>query len=236
MNITLRRLLIRELEEELEAAKKIDAERLAEEIQRTGFNCLMCGKCCRREFGDNRVALMPEEISRIHDGSSLTLEDIAEPFNIEAESPEEEYLLQKETDMVDEEGNIHTFGWMLQRKKNRDCIFIPDERTDNRCSIYELRPHLCSTYPFYMEGLKLRISECEGLGKVIGLQESRELAGKVLNRYVCELQDTILTYKNYNGFITGGKGQLIAELNLKQGYLNYIVHNSEGTCKITKRI
>ncbi len=229
-------MLVHQLENELDAAKKIDVEELAEEIHRKGFNCLMCGKCCRREFGDNRVAVMPQEIRNIQKGSKLTLDDIAEPFNIEAETFEEKCLFHEESGMVDEKGYIHTFGWMLRRKKNNDCIFIPDDRTNNRCSIYGMRPLLCSTYPFYMEGLKLRTSECEGLGKNIRLQKSRELAGRVLERYLCELKDIILTYKNYDAFIKGDKGQVIAQSGLKQGYLNYIVHNSEGICRITKKI
>ncbi|WP_407355089.1 YkgJ family cysteine cluster protein [Methanolobus sp. WCC5] len=236
MDDTLKEMLIRQLQDELDDAKKTDAEEIAAQIQRTGFHCLMCGRCCRRESGDNRVALVPEEIRRIQNGLNLEMYDVAEPLNIEAESPEEECSLHAQSGMIDEDGNIHTFGWMLRRKENRDCCFIPDERSNNLCSIYELRPLMCSTYPFYMEGLKLRTSECEGLGKEIGIQQSRELAHMVLERYLCELKDTILTYENYSSFTTGLKGKVITGSNLKQGYLNYIVHNSEGKCRITRNI
>ena len=235
MIIRFKEMLINQLEEEIDAAKQIDKEELAEQIRDIGFNCLMCGKCCRREFGDNRVAVIPEEIIRIKDGKSLNLDEIAEPLNIEADSPEEECQLQADSGMIDEDGNIHTFGWMLHRKKDRDCSFIPEGIKDNLCEIYELRPLLCSTYPFYMEDLKLQMSECEGLGREINKEESRKIAEMLLKRYHGELQDTMLTYQNYNGFKTGEKGKEITMSGLKRGYLNYIVHNSEGTCKVTKK-
>lgn len=236
MNEKLKEMLIRNLEEELELAKKLNVRDIAENICNVGFQCLMCGKCCRKEYGDNRVALTPEEIRKIQGESELEWEDIAEPFTVETGSAEEECRTLANDGMVDEDGNIHTFGWMLRRKESKDCSFIPDGTTDNHCEIYKLRPLLCSTYPFYMEGLKLNTSECEGLGKQIEPQESYKLAELVLRRYILELEDTILTYKNYTGLKTGENGLNIAESGLKQGYLNYIVHYSEGSSKIRKMV
>ncbi len=234
MNSTFIEILIEQLQTELKAAKRIDAERIAEEIHRTGFGCLMCGKCCRRGYGDNRVAVLPEDIRRILDDGELTWNDVAEPFCPDTDPSQEECSFQAEYGMIDEDGNIHTFGWMLRRKDNLDCIFIPDATNDNRCKVYQRRPFLCSTYPFYMQELELRTSECEGLGGNIGLAESRELADMVLKRYLCEIRDTILTYENYDTFGTDPKGKEIAEDRLRQGYLNYIVHSREGKCKVTK--
>lgn len=236
MNENVKEILVRELEAELDSAKKISVQEIADEIHNMGFQCLMCGKCCRRDSGDNRVAITIKEIHNIENQSNLTLEEIAEPFVMETESSEEECKINAADELIDEDGNIHTFGWMLRRKDNGDCSFIPDDTTDHRCSIYKLRPLLCSTYPFYMEELRLNTSECEGIGKEIGSQESYELAELLLKRYILELEDTILTYKNYNGFETGENGQNIAESCLKQGYLSYIVHYSEGSYRIVKNI
>jgi hypothetical protein len=236
MNENLKEILICELEAELDAAKKISVQEIADEIYSTGFQCLMCGKCCRRDFGDNRVAVTTTEIHTIESNYNIRWEEIAEPFVAETKSREEECETNAADGLIDEEGNIHTFGWMLRRKKNRDCSFIPDDTTNHRCEIYKLRPLLCSTYPFYMEGLKLNTSECEGLGKEIGAQESYALAELVLKRYILELEDNILTYKNYNGFETGENGKNIAESCLKQGYLNYVVHYSEGSYRIVRNI
>ncbi|MEZ5335708.1 MAG: YkgJ family cysteine cluster protein [Methanolobus sp.] len=236
MNQKFRNILIQQLEDELEAAKRIEPATVAKQIHAIGFNCLMCGKCCRREHGDNRVAVTPEQIRIIEHNNHLCKEDIAEPFNIEAESPEDECYLQGESGMIDEEGNIHTFGWMLRRKNNCDCRFIPDEKDNNKCTIYPDRPLLCSTYPFYMENLELMVSECEGTGQSIAEQKSMELADLILKRYLHELKDTILTYRKYEDFEPAKIGNVIAKSKLKQGYLNYIVHTSEGTCRITRKI
>ncbi|MBP1909657.1 YkgJ family cysteine cluster protein [Methanolobus bombayensis] len=236
MNEKLKEILIHELETELGVVKKINVQQIADQIYNIGFQCIMCGKCCRRDFGDNRVAITTTEIHNIENESDLKWEEIAEPFITEAESPEEECKINSADGLIDEDGNIHTFGWMLKRKKNGDCSFIPDDATNNRCGIYKLRPLLCSTYPFYIEGFKLNTSECEGIGKEISHQESCELAELVLKRYILELEDTILTYKNYIGFKTGDNSLNIAESDLKQGYLNYIIHYSEGSCRIRKKI
>nr|WP_321497074.1 YkgJ family cysteine cluster protein [uncultured Methanolobus sp.] len=236
MNENLKEILIRELKQELDSAKKITVRQIADEIHNIGFKCIMCGKCCRRDCGDNRVAITTTEIHNIENESDLEWEEIAEPFVAEVESPEEECEINSADGLIDEDGNIHTFGWMLRRKENRDCSFIPDDDTDNRCRIYKIRPLLCSTYPFYMEELKLNTSECEGIGEEIGLKESYELAELLLKRYILELEDTILTYKNYNGFKTGENGRNIAGSHLKQGYLNYVVHYSEGSYRIVKNI
>lgn len=236
MNDNLKEILINELVAELDAAKEISVQQIADEIHNIGFKCLMCGKCCRRECGDNRVAITATEIHTIKDNCSLRWEEIADPFVAESETPEEECEINAADGLIDEEGNIHTFGWMLHRKENNDCSFIPDDTTDHKCRIYNLRPLLCSTYPFYMEGLKLNTSECEGIGRAMDKRESYELAELLLKRYIMELEDTILTYKNYNGFKTGKNSKIIADSCLKQGYLNYIVHYSEGTYRITKNI
>lgn len=236
MNTKFREILIRQLEDELEAAKKIEPLIISKKIQDIGFNCIMCGKCCRREHGDNRVAVTPAEVRRITDNRSMAWESIALPLNIEVESPQDECFLQGESGMIDEEGNIHTFGWMLQRKNNGDCKFIPDKKDNNKCSIYSSRPFLCSTYPFYMENLELMTSRCEGLGGRITEKKSTEMADLLLKRYLHEINDTILTYRKYEDFTPARIGNLLAKSGLKQGYLNYIVHTSEGTCKITRKI
>jgi len=236
MNTKFRDILIRQLEEELEAAKRIEAYEIAKQIRDIGFNCLICGRCCRREHGDNRVAVTPHEIRRIEKGSHLKWDDIVEPLNFESESPEEECHLHEESGMIDEEGNIHTFGWMLRRKKNGDCKFIPEEKDNNKCHIYASRPLLCSTYPFYMEDLKLMTSRCEGIGGEISERECMEIADLLLRRYLCEIRDTILTYEKYEDLTPERAGNAKARSKLEQGYLNYIVHTSEGNCKITRQV
>ncbi|MFY1111365.1 MAG: YkgJ family cysteine cluster protein [Methanosarcinaceae archaeon] len=73
-------LLISGLKKEIEAARRLDPEKLAAEIEKTGFSCRQCGKCCRRAFGDNRVLVIPREIGEIREYSGLSKLEIAGPL------------------------------------------------------------------------------------------------------------------------------------------------------------
>lgn len=243
----LQLLLIADLKQEIESAHRLDPEKLAVEIEKTGFSCQRCGKCCRKAFGDNRVMLTPYEIETIREFTGLSKLEIAGPFlpeiadiedntagsakntgkNEEKMSSELLELLQEN---IDFEGNIHIFGWVLRRKTNGDCIF--NENVTGRCRVYPVRPMLCKTYPFYIEELKLQTCECEGLGYPISKDESRKLAEKLLNRYVIELEDMLAVYENYLEFRRGDSGPELARQKLEQGECIYVVHDSTGTAKI----
>ncbi len=73
-------LLISGLKKEIEAARRLDPEKLAAEIEKTGFSCRQCGKCCRRAFGDNRVLVIPREIEKIREHTDLPKLDLAGPL------------------------------------------------------------------------------------------------------------------------------------------------------------
>ncbi len=249
--------LIDALKKEIEIARRLDPEKLAAEIKKTGFSCQNCGKCCKRAFGDNRVVLTPQEIEKIQKYTDLSKLEVAGPLIPDISCPEEAgegeedrvaenssimpEIDEKKTsepfrtpellkEDIDPDGNIHAYGWMLRRKKNGDCVFL--EKDTNRCRIYPVRPMLCSTYPFYIEGLKLYTCECEGLGVHISAEESRKLAGSLLSRYVSELEDTLAMYEKYEDFERTEKGHEIAKNNLEKGTCIYIVHDSRGITKI----
>jgi Fe-S-cluster containining protein len=247
-------VLIAALKKEIEIAHRLDPEKLAAEIEKTGFSCQHCGKCCRRAFGDNRVVLTPQEIEKIREYTGLSKLEVAGPlipdvFQLEETGNEEDkdtesriqgrdeepasessrlFDLLKED--IDSEGNIHAYGWMLRRKRNGDCVFL--EKDTNRCRIYPVRPMLCSTYPFYIEGLKLYTCECEGIGDRISAEESRKLAESLLSRYISELEDTLAMYEKFEDFKKGEKGQEIARNNLEKGTCIYIIHDSRETTKV----
>jgi len=253
-------ILIAALKKEIELARKLDPEKLAAEIEKTGFSCQNCGKCCRRAFGDNRVVLTPLEIEKIQKHTGLSKLEVAGPLLPEACQPEETENEEEDRDKesysaqpeisepdeeailessqlfelpeedIDSEGNIHAYGWMLRQKKNGDCVFL--EKDTNRCRIYPVRPMLCSTYPFYIEGLKLYTCECEGLGNHISAEESRKLAETLLSRYILELEDTLAMYEKYEDFERGKEGPDIARDNLEKDMCTYIVHDSRGITKI----
>ncbi len=247
-------LLIAGLKKEIEMARKLDPEKLAAEIREIGFCCQHCGKCCRRAFGDNKVAVIPSEIERIREYTSFSRLEIAGPFvpeaptqdeasedeekwpetslrpseeNKESLSPERLESLQE---FIDFEGKIHAFGWILRRKRNGDCIFL--ESYTHKCRVYSVRPMLCSTYPFYIEGLRLQTCECEGLGSPISTEESRKLAENLLLRYVSELEDTLGTYENFVDFRRGKRSLELAKMSLKKGTCTCIVHDSEGSTEV----
>ena len=251
-------ILIDALKKEIGIARRLDPEKLAVEIEKTGFCCHYCGKCCRRAFGDNTVALTPQEIEKIRKYTGNSKTEVAGPLIPDAFQPEEEngekrekketssdlskasgieeispgsariFELLKED--IDSEGNIHTYGWMLRRKRSGDCNFL--EKGSNRCSIYPVRPMLCSTYPFYIEGLKLYTCECEGLGDHISAEESRKLAESLISRYILELEDTLAVYEKYEDFERTERGQEIARKNLEKRVCIYIIHDCEGITKI----
>jgi len=257
-------ILIAALKKEIEMARRLAPEKLASEIEKTGFSCQYCGKCCRRAFGDNRVVLTPQEIEKIQKHTGLSKLEVAGPLIPETCRPEESgneeedsnkeiekeissvqpeisevaegifsessQLFELLKEDIDSEGNIHAYGWMLRRKRNGDCIFL--EKDTNRCRIYPVRPMLCSTYPFYIEGLKLYTCECEGLGGHISPEESRKLAEALLSRYILELEDTLAMYEKYEDFERGKEGLEIARKNLEKGTCVYVVHDSRGITKM----
>ncbi|WP_269851981.1 YkgJ family cysteine cluster protein [Methanosarcina horonobensis] len=177
--------------------------------------------CQFEEYGDeeeDRDRKISSGLSKISETGEETFSELSNLFE----------LLKED---IDSEGNIHTYGWMLRRKRNGDCIFL--EKDTNRCRIYPVRPMLCSTYPFYIEGLKLYTCECEeGLGDHISAEESLKLAETLLSRYILELEDTLAMYEKYEDFERSEKGREIARNSLEKGTCIYIVHDSKGITKI----
>lgn len=234
-------LLIENLKNEIELARKLDPEKIAAKIRKIGFSCQQCGKCCRQAFGDNRVYLIPSEIPRLQEFTCLPKLEIVEPYILEKpeESVPEKSGLEKEktnnheyfSENTDFEGNIHSFGWILKRENDGNCIFLQENK--NRCSVYPVRPMLCATYPFYIEGLNLQICECEGLNQPISTEESLEFAKLLLFRYVQELEDMLLVYEKYIEFEKEKKDSEIRKEELVKNMCTYIVHDSTGSTKIT---
>ncbi|HEY9206740.1 MAG TPA: YkgJ family cysteine cluster protein [Candidatus Methanoperedens sp.] len=182
------------LKKALNEAFLIDENKLADEIKTTGFECRRCSQCCKAEYGDNTVAVFPSEIRKICETHGLRRTEIILP------APSQD---------VDSEGNIHTFEWVLEKKEN--CIFLED----GRCKIYECRPYICKTYPFYLLDGKLMVSECGGIGDPISSEDSMEIALLLKERYIAEIKESIALLDKFRGFKPGGRG-------------NVCVHDSEG--------
>jgi Fe-S-cluster containining protein len=146
------------------------------------------------EFGDNTVIVSPSQIRKICKRTGLKHDD---------------FVIPTPSDDRDKDGNIHTFEWVL--KKNGDCIFLKEKL----CEIYECRPFICKTYPFYLLDGKLEVCECMGLGGNISDTEGLELAGLLKERYVMEIEESISVIEKFNGFNPGGIGRMC-------------VHDSDG--------
>jgi hypothetical protein len=136
---------------------------LAAEIMRIGFSCSRCGDCCRPGAGDdNLVMVFPWEIKAISEFTGLNAKDVAEPY------PETVTLPG---------GRAVTFGKVLRRFCG-DCRFS----SGSSCLIYPVRPSICKTYPFMLEGSELRVYPCRGLGKPISRRRAVRIARDLIRR------------------------------------------------------
>ena len=189
-----------ELREACLAAKRISPAKLAAQIQEIGFSCLECGECCRGQ--DNSVVVFPFEIRAIQAATGLDWLDVVSP-------PDEGEW--------DREGCFHTLEWRL-KKENVSCRFYQNAS----CSIYPVRPILCSTYPFYLDHGELMCSECRGLGGRIEPGAAQRMAERLFKRYVTEIREAIALLERYRDFERGEarKGSRI------------VVHDSEGEHRI----
>jgi len=190
--------MIASLKKDLENVLRINEKQLGDRIKATGFKCRKCAQCCMSEFGDNTVIVSPSQIRTICMGSGLERDDFVIP------TPSEDR---------DKDGNLHTFEWVL--KNNGDCIFLKEKL----CEIYECRPFICRTYPFYLLDGKLEVCECMGIGGKIGDRESLEMARLLKERYVLEIRESMAVFENFNGFNPGGSGKVCKEIARHQAFL-----------------
>ena len=198
-----RGLRIAELNEELSEAKKLTPTSLAARIEELGFSCLRCGECCRGE--DNSVLVFPREVRRICAAAGLAWLEVAGP-------PEEGEWGR--------DGSFHTLEWRL-KKDRESCRFFQE----GRCAIYRDRPHLCRTYPFYLDRGVLMHSECRGLGERIDPGEAEKIANVLISRQITEIEEAISLLERYQDFLRGDPAE-------SGGKDDITVHDSEGEHRI----
>lgn len=140
---------------------------LADEIMATGFRCTGCGACCREVSpGSNLVMVTPAEARAVADAAGRTFDGVAEPY----------------PDFIEgEDGARYTFDWSLRREDGR-CLFLEE----GRCTVYGARPWICRTYPFMLDGDRLAVSECPGLGAEMSREEARLIAALLIGRQEAE--------------------------------------------------
>lgn len=121
------------------------------------FKCTGCGRCCGGSPG--AVWLQQEDIERI-----------SSELNISKEA-----FLKEYTHRIN--GRLS-----LKEKPNYDCILLENKR----CSVYQVRPKQCRTYPFWdgiLESKETWEAEkhyCEGIHDAAPLIPSAEIK-KIMN-------------------------------------------------------
>ncbi len=127
-------LLISGLKKEIEAVRRLEPEKLAAEIEKTGFSCQQCGKCCRRAFGDNSVLAIPREIEKIREHTGLSKLEIAGPL-----IPD----LFESGSETDEPGNamddgVHERDEVKESAESEQCGGISGDTGGNSLKLLEL--------------------------------------------------------------------------------------------------
>jgi len=144
---------------------------LADRVLAIGFRCSRCGDCCRGTGTDGSLVLLGrEEVERLTRRLGLPLEEVAEPY----------------PDVVEFRGARCRLGWALRRTGEGACRFYDEV---GGCSVYEDRPHLCRTYPFMLDGDRLIVSECPGIGGPLDDVEALAIASDLILRRGAEEED-----------------------------------------------
>ncbi|EMA61891.1 YkgJ family cysteine cluster protein [Halorubrum lipolyticum] len=189
------------LEAELERARDLDADGLADAIESIGFECTRCGGCCTGyapdepggapagegadddESGDpadrepHTATVFPDEVREVaaaaeaRFGESYDWRDAARPMPFGLSAGD------------DGEPAGETFEWALATDDCGDCTFY--EETDGRgaCTVHDARPLICRTYPFSvaLEGTSQPMGEAVDAEGVVRAHECEGL-GRDISR------------------------------------------------------
>mgnify|MGYP000235865392 FL=1 len=163
-----------DLEAELERARDLDIDALADAIESIGFECTRCGACCKAvdgcgddtngagddapDHGDANDHDDTHDHGDAHDHVATVFPDEIRRLQ-ESGTGEQSYdwrdvarpmpygLTEGESGFEGE-----TFEWSLQTDDCGDCTFYAeDEQADGnggRCTVHDDRPLVCRTYPF----------------------------------------------------------------------------------------
>lgn len=220
------------------------AGKIQKNIDNAGFSCTSCGRCCQREDADNSVYLLPKEIEMIEKDTGMHKRDFILPLfpdfytggngsSVRIETERFTEIVKTIPDQIDEKGCIHTFGWMLQRDESGRCIFLDDET--KKCAIYDVRPGLCRTYPFYLSESGIEECECEGLrqNSKTDAALSSELSGASIKRVLAEQDDFLRTQQHFE--TERGRVSFNTEHGIenalndsKAGVLKFVVYDGYG--------
>ncbi|SDJ85370.1 YkgJ family cysteine cluster protein [Natronorubrum texcoconense] len=166
------------LEAELEEARQLAVDDLADAIESIGFECTRCGACCKGHGEDEHTAtVFPDEVRDLEASAAQRAADNQVARDSESPSdrvsasssreqtvePRDSEGYEGEYDWRDvarpmpyglsetENGDLEgeTFEWALQTDSCGDCTFYEeDEDGTGACAAHDDRPLICQTYPF----------------------------------------------------------------------------------------
>jgi len=161
------------LETELERARDLSVEELADAIESIGFECTRCGACCKAsepvegEGGDaepepgpdpepHTATLFPDEARELQAAAESEFDEAYDWRDVARPMP---YGVEEGPDGPEGE----TFEWAIQTDACGDCAFYEEgeasetphgdgeavgEDGTGACTVHENRPRICRTYPF----------------------------------------------------------------------------------------
>ena len=128
------------------------------------FSCTQCGHCCRHEPG--YVFLSENDFQGIIDYLSIS----------------EEEFLKKYCRIID----IGFFKKVsLQEKSNYDCIFW---QNGLGCSIYQVRPLQCRSYPFWPAIMESQESWDREAASCPGINQGKIHSAGEIDRWLSEME------------------------------------------------
>lgn len=193
---------------------QIDESGLADQLIAMHFTCTGCTECCRSSSGDNRVIVFPDEINRIIKTYKKKWNEVCGPSSLR---------------FIDKKGMMHAIEWELRRNNNGDCTYL---REDGTCSIYDQRPWICRTYPFYLTldaaACHLEVSDCRGFRGSMTRNEALELAILLTTRLAEEIREEIQVLKNLEDYSEWNPVRDHSQSD-KKNNVTIAVHDSSGT-------
>jgi Fe-S-cluster containining protein len=159
---------VESLESELERARDLDVDALADAIERIGFECTRCGACCKASeaprASESRAAEPRDDADDPH--TATVFPDEIRQLQATAESSEDSAATVTDDTTYDwrdvarpmpyglaetDAGHLNgeTFEWALQTDACGDCTFYEeDAEGTGACTVHDDRPLICETYPF----------------------------------------------------------------------------------------
>ncbi len=124
------------------------------------FECSACGNCCCGP-DEGYVWATKKEIELIADHLQLSVEQVRKRYT----------------------RKIGLRTSLLEKPRNKDCVFLDFVNGQKRCGIYSVRPRQCRNWPFWPGNLKspndwnITTAKCPGInrGKLYSYEEIEKI-------------------------------------------------------------